>query len=89
MKMLLSCLILVSLTACTSVTNQDFKDKSKPMVEEGFFLTKTTWPDYKDTVPADLYEDQSAFDRSHLGPVNKTSQVVIAVKVPNYLNYKD
>ncbi|USV40945.1 hypothetical protein [Xanthomonas phage BUDD] len=41
---------------------------AQPIVDKGFFLTKTTWPDYKDTVSAEQYANQSQFDRTHLGP---------------------
>ncbi|WEM34522.1 hypothetical protein [Xanthomonas phage X1] len=57
---------------------------AKPIVEEGFFLTKTTWPDYKDTVSAEQYANQTQFDRTHLGPCSKDKP---CEKPKSYLDY--
>lgn len=60
---------------------------AKPVVESGFFLTKTTWPLYKDTVSAEQYANQSKFDRTHLGPSNKIEKqkpIVTVVEMPTY-----
>lgn len=68
----------------TVVAVADTSPYAKPIVEEGFFLTKTTWPDYKDTVSAEQYANQTQFDRTHLGPCSNDKP---CEKPKGYLDY--